>query len=413
MFEIKVLAGINSIGGIFVRIKDEDQILIFDQGIRFDIMANYYSAFITPRGISELRDLGVLPKAEWYEDVKSIYISHMHLDHLGALSNIPQETTVYLPSISIYEDMEERWSTSPTWLSLIPKKYYINLEEIKPFEADKNNVMAIPVSHSAYPSYALLYFGKNKTVLYTGDFRIESFLTQDEFNELKNGQDLFSFLNENQDIKIDIAIIEGTNIGSSRLPLAPKEAMNITKRLASSHKPIIATLHSLDFEYAYTLLKLAKELNMDCCIASTQMSKLLEKLPKLPVKPKLIENYVDYLTPLEKIPLEEIKEDTLILISYREVIDFLRDLSLTSDIIKNSVAIMSEPEPQIEEASEYEVIANWLLKMGIQFYRIRVSGHYYPYQLKTIIKSIKPKEVIPIHTLYPNYLENTIKIIQI
>jgi ribonuclease J len=74
---------------------------------------------------------------------------------------------------------------------------------------------------------------------------------------------------------------------------------------------------------------------------------------------------------------------------------------------------MSEPEPQIEEASEYEVIANWLLKMGIQFYRIRVSGHYYPYQLKTIIKSIKPKEVIPIHTLYPNYLENTIKIIQI
>jgi mRNA degradation ribonuclease J1/J2 len=48
--------------------------------------------------------------------------------------------------------------------------------------------VAIPVSHSAHPSYALLYFGKNKTVLHIGDFRAESFLTQDEFNELKNLQ---------------------------------------------------------------------------------------------------------------------------------------------------------------------------------------------------------------------------------
>ncbi|MBO3754614.1 MAG: hypothetical protein FGF53_07060 [Candidatus Brockarchaeota archaeon] len=56
----------------------------------------------------------------------------------------------------------------------------------------------------------------------------------------------------------------------------------------------------------------------------------------------------------------------------------------------------------MEEASEYEVIANWFSRMGVEFYTIRASGHYYPYQLKTILKTIKPKKKIQvIHTEKP------------
>jgi ribonuclease J len=368
-------------------------------------MAHYYTSFITPRGITELRDIGVLPKAEWYQDVTAIYITHMHLDHLGALSNIPEKTTVHLPNLPIYEDMEEKWGTSPTWLSLIPRKYYVELKELKPYQIDENNVTAIPVSHSAFPAYALLYAGKKKTILYTGDFRTESYLNQDKFIDLKGGKDLLGYLKENPDIKIDTLIIEGTNIGSTRLPITPKDAANIIKKIASSYKTIIATLHALDLECAYILLKLSKKFNLNCYIASARIAKLLEKVPQLPITPKLIESYVDYLTPsLEKITLEDIEEKALIIVSYREIVDFLKDLSTATTAIKNSVAIISEPEPDIEEASEYRVIANWLSRMGIQTYRIRASGHYYPYQLKTIIQTIKPKEIIPIHTLYPEYL---------
>ncbi|MBO3754613.1 MAG: hypothetical protein FGF53_07055 [Candidatus Brockarchaeota archaeon] len=55
------------------------------------------------------------------------------------MSNIPLETKILLPSIPVYNDMEERWSTSPTWLSLIPRKYYVEVEELKPLETDKND----------------------------------------------------------------------------------------------------------------------------------------------------------------------------------------------------------------------------------------------------------------------------------
>ena len=167
--KIKILSGTRSIGGNFIRIEDGDRILIFDQGIRFDIMSNYYSTFVAPKGITEPRNLGILPKAEWYEESSAIYISHMHLDHLGALSNIPSEIKTHLPSLPIYEDMEERWNLSPTWLSLIPRKYYVELKELRPLETDENDVTPIPVSHSAYPAFALMFFGKNETLLYSGD----------------------------------------------------------------------------------------------------------------------------------------------------------------------------------------------------------------------------------------------------
>jgi len=405
MVEIKILNGANSIGGNFIRIEDGDKIIIFDQGIRFDIMSQFYSGFIVPRGVSELRNIGVLPKPEWYEGVNGIYISHMHLDHLGALSNIPQETKVKIPSMAVYKEMEEKWGASPTWLSLIPRKYYVEVEELKPLQTDENNVMAVPVSHSAFPAYALIYFGKNENILYTGDFRIESFLNQNQFREINESDDLFTFLEENRDIKIDSLIIEGTNIGSDRIPITPDEATKIIKKLATNRKQILATLHSLDVEYAYMLMSMAEDMKMQVAIASIPLTKLLERIPKLPVKPKVIEEYVDYLTPFETTTIEDTEEKTLILVSYREIVDLIKDLNLTGNLSRDCLAIISEPEPEMEEGSEYTVIANWFSIMGIESYRIRASGHYYQYQLNTILDKIKPqKDVKIVHTEKPRLL---------
>lgn len=373
-------------------------------------MSKFYSSFITPRGVTELRNIGVLPKPEWYEGVSRIYISHMHLDHLGALSNIPQETKVNLPSMTVYEDMEEKWSTSPTWLSLIPRKYYVKLDELKPFQTDEDNVMAVPVSHSAFPAYALIYFGKNENVLYTGDFRIESFLNQEVFREINKGDDLFTFLEENKDIKIDFLIMEGTNIGSDRIPITPAEATKIIRKLAKNRNQIIATLHSLDVEYAYMLASLAEEMKMQVVIASVPLVKLLEKIPNLPSKPQVIDEYVNYLTPFEKTDIENVKEKTLILVSYREIVDLIKDLNLIGSLSKDCLAIISEPEPQVEEGSEYSIIANWFSIIGIEAYRIRASGHYYQYQLKIILNKVKPRrDVKIIHTERPRLFLKILK----
>jgi ribonuclease J len=120
------------------------------------------------------------------------------------------------------------------------------------------------------------------------------------------------------------------------------------------------------------------------------------------LKPAIIEEYVSYPTFLEKSALSDVEEQSIILISDKEVVDLLRNIALTNpSLLKDAVAIISEPEPEREEAAEYNVLANWFLRLGVQHYVIRSSGHYYPYELKKILTEIKPENVIPIHTEKP------------
>jgi ribonuclease J len=150
---------------------------------------------------------------------------------------------------------------------------------------------------------------------------------------------------------------------------------------------------------------MAEDMKMQVAIASIPLTKLLERIPKLPVKPKVIEEYVDYLNPFETTTIEDTEEKTLILVSYREIVDLIKDLNLTGNLSKDCLAIISEPEPEIEEGSEYTVIANWFSIMGIESYRIRASGHYYQYQLNTVLDKIKPqKDVKIVHTEKPRLL---------
>ena len=80
------------------------------------------------------------------------------------------------------------------------------------------------------------------------------------------------------------------------------------------------------------------------------------------------------------------------------MIDLLRDLRDADGLTRGSAAVLSEPEPRVEEAQEYEAIRNWLLKLDAQAYLMRASGHYYPYQLDQILEATKPKKVKLIHS---------------
>ncbi|RLI28988.1 MBL fold metallo-hydrolase, partial [Candidatus Bathyarchaeota archaeon] len=206
------------IGGNCIRIEDKDRTLLFDQGIRFSRLSQYYSHRIEPKGIPELRRLGIIPPKETYRDVSAIYITHFHLDHLGLLANIPRRMIVKIPSPELFKVIERWYRMSPTWMAYIPPRYTTEIQKAIPLKADENNVMAIPVEHSIYPAYAYIYFGSDSTILYTGDLRITSILNPELHKELYPTT-LLNFLEEHQDIRIDNLIIEGTNLGAPITPL--------------------------------------------------------------------------------------------------------------------------------------------------------------------------------------------------
>jgi len=96
---------------------------------------------------------------------------------------------------------------------------------------------------------------------------------------------------------------------------------------------------------------------------------------------------------------------SFILVSHWNIVDFLKELKSTQTL-GDTVAILSEPEPENEEASDYTTFANWMSRRGIQHYRLRVSGRYYPYEIGKIKEILDPKRIIPIHTESPELTQH-------
>ncbi len=412
MVQIEILGGKREIGGNCVRITDKDKVILFDQGIRFSVFKAFYSRLIQPLGIPELRQLRIIPAVATYENIETIYISHFHLDHLGLLSNIPCETVVKLPSLRIYQALEEGWRMSPSWPVFIPPRFFVKTEDTIKYRTDKNNVIAIPVSHSAYPAHAFIFFGSDETILYTGDLRLTSIKT---VNQILHKETIFKYLEENTDIKIDKLIIEGTNLGRPLTPIRPNEAKETINRLFEKEKLVLTAIHQLDAESLVLIASVAKTRRKKLLLASPRLAKILEALysatPKIKCvleKTVVLEDTVKESTILNRISIGEVKKE---LSGYCMVTDIarldeiLRKFEPLSDELVTAPVILMISEPSDEEAIfDIERLTRWLSLYGLQPYNIRVSGHYYPYELKPIIQKIKPKEVIPIHTRYPEYM---------
>ncbi len=111
---------------------------------------------------------------------------------------------------------------------------------------------------------------------------------------------------------------------------------------------------------------------------------------------------IDFLTLNEA--LKEMIEHRGIIITDYETIDIAR-LLLRHSTSKPIAAIIVSSEPATEEYSiEIKKQLEWFRLAGIQPYRLRVSGHYYPYELVGVLKLLKPKRIIPVHTKYPELI---------
>ena len=81
--------------------KDRDRKIIFDNGIRFQVLRRYYRERISPLGVNELRSIEAIPPLSVFEGADAVYMFHFHLDHLGLLGALPPGVRVHVPSIEL------------------------------------------------------------------------------------------------------------------------------------------------------------------------------------------------------------------------------------------------------------------------------------------------------------------------
>ena len=413
---LEVYGGYREIGGNCIVVKDKDRKIVFDNGIRFQVLKRYFRRRIQPLGINELRSIGAIPPLNVFEGIDALYISHFHLDHLGLLGALPLGTKVYVPSISMLETIEEWYRVSPTWLAELSHKLHVDIFELKPYQEDELGVIPILVSHSAYPSYALVYNGYDKVVFYSGDFRINGPLSP-RVGTIQNIGKVFG------SGSTDVALVEGTNIGGIETPIGPEEFRSMLNKVLMGGGLTIISIDPLDFELLTAISELASLNGRTVVIASSRLVDVLPQWFSSEFSTGNLELVIaaelekPSMVPVDYVSLkQDVLKDPGSFLLVQEPVGFLEMLRQMriwgEELPKEATAILTTPEPLEAEAEvEEEALAYWLYTLGIQVYRIRLSGHYYPHELRNILGTIKPRKLVPIHTRHPK-LMHTLSLIE-
>ena len=404
---LEVYGGYREIGGNCMVVRDRDRKIVFDNGIRFQVLKRYYRGRIQPLGINELRSIGAIPPLKVFEGIDALYISHFHLDHLGLLGALPPGIRVYVPSIGILETIEEWYGASPTWLAELPHKLHIDIIELKPYQEDELGAIPIPISHSAYPSYALVYNGYDKTVFYSGDFRVNGPLGP----RINTTQNIEKVLGSES---TDIALLEGTNIGGIETPIGPEEFRSILSKVLMESGLAIISIDPLDFELLTAVSGLASLNGRTVVISSSRLVDILPQWLNSMFNADNLELAVaaelekPSLVPVDYVSLkQDVLKDPgsfLLVQDPTGFLEMLRQMRIWGkELPRGATAILTTPEPlEAELEVEEETLAYWLYSLGVQVYRARFSGHYYPHELRNILNTINPGRLVPIHTRHPS-----------
>ena len=79
-------------------------------------------------------------------------------------------------------------------------------------------------------------------------------------------------------------------------------------------------------------------------------------------------------------------------------------LACEGDRALRGIALLMVSVHEAEERVEEAVALGWLRCLGLQPYRLRVSGHYYPHEFARLVGLVKPREIVPAHTEEPGFM---------
>jgi len=394
--KIKIYGGLESIGGNCIVVESPSHKIMLDQGVNFSRLKEFYGISIQPDSVEELRELGILPPREAYQGVDEICITHLHLDHLGSL-NVPGESSIYLPSKEIAETLSRAW-----WFGwkqhLLPKtQSFIKFMDI----SECKNVKIAKVSHSAFPTYALRIDTDDANIIYTGDLRITS-LYPSIADTLRN-------LEKIREEGVDVLITEGTNFGR-RLNYVSATQYRITiEELLKDYENqvLFFSVHPLDLEAILATLETVSKFGYTPAFESPYYAQLLDKMLEyadvyleyelffIPRSSKIV-----HLNNFEIAFLQELRDRKMVMFLSPYGVKDLKYLLNVLNLPKEGylhITVIGEPLSE-ESIIEERKLESWLRLLGTTSLRIHVSGHYLPHEFKKIINTLKPKELIPIHT---------------
>ena len=428
--------GINEIGGNKILLEDRDTKIFLDFGMSFASEAEYFSGYLTPRGVNGAGDyleFNLLPKLRGlyardmirntsipYEEprIDAVILSHSHMDHVGYLPFIDENIPVYCGECTktIMDAMQEPSRTN------LGEHEFNTFRTGKRIKVDTLEIEPIHVDHSIPGAYGFIIHTSKGSVVYSGDYRLHGPMSQmtNEFVERATESDP------------TVMISEGTRV-------SPQEAKAIHSEqsvkaesnevVAKASKIVVVAFYSRDIDRFKTFYEIARNSNRKLVIP-IKLGYLLSKLksdPALKIPDVRIDDAILFYKKRKKtgefaesdynkwerpflekaVNYEYVHENESKLIFNLDLVNFTELIDIKPSAGGHFIHSMSEPFS--EEDIGMDVMEKWLKHFGLKFHQIHASGHCPSKDLTRIINKIQPKKLIPIHTEYPILFKHLFK----
>jgi len=451
---IKFYGGVDEIGGNRILVEDKDTRIFLDFGMSFSKHGMFFEEYLKPRyscvGMKDLLELKLLhymdgiyredllclvgkkPHSEPYID--EVLLSHIHQDHSAYVSLLDERIRISCSetSLSYAKAMLEAGRRSlETEVYNFKKRPLINRrcdatprifnirETEKPFKIGSIEVRPFAVDHSVPGAMAFIIHTSDTNLAYTGDLRLHGIrgnLTQ-------------KFVDEAASEGVDVMLCEGTRIDeeeSGSEKLVGEGAHNV---ISKCEHLVVADFAYKDLDRFVTFYNLAKENNRKIVI-SKRHAYLLEELQKVPELEKSIpkindESILIYIDRKDTGRFEKSDYDDwerkFLEVANAVKADWIHknqaealvclsfwDMNELIDIDPNpgSIYVHSTSEPHNEEqVIDEQRLNNWIGFFGLKKHHFHCSGHADGKEIREMIQTINPKELMPIHTQQPGLFE--------
>ena len=382
------------IGGNFVEVEAQGHSILLDLGQPLE----------APIDASKL--LPNVPGLQGFSDphLLGVVLSHPHQDHYGLLSQAPRELPVYLGSDAI---RMLRAAEAFARGSAIPQTLTPYSSEVT-FEVGPFRITPFLVDHSAFDAHSLLVEADGRRLFYSGDFRMHGRKAQ-----------LMDALLTHPPQDIDVLLMEGTNLGrrgrSTAVETEGDLERRLTRRFDECQGLVLAYAAGQNIDRLVTFYRAAlrsgRGLVLDAYAAhllgelgrstlpSADAPRVRVFLPSAQRRRILQSGHVDILSGYrrKRIYAEELGRDgKRWVMMFRD--SMRRDVEAISPL--RALLVYSLWEGYIARGRSL-AIDRWASQLGIEFEIAHTSGHATPDGLQRLVTSLRPRRLVPMHTVHP------------
>lgn len=371
--QIIVHRGTHQIGGVATEIRTSSARILIDMGDELSNEADFIPRPLSISGVTDDR-----------EACDAVLFTHYHGDHIGQLTNIRPNIPIYMGVLT----KEVLLATCRRKTDLLMKERIQKAYTFEPGQRFKVGDIAITpfwVDHSACDSYMFLLEAEGKRILHTGDFRLHGFRGK-----------AFSKLLDWKISSVDILILEGTRLSRSnqRTPTEQELQKQVQKYIAQ-YKYVFVLCASTNLERICAFSKAVPRGRYFIC--DSYQNELLDLLQRH------WGNYSALYRNLKKITygknlLERFSDKGFLMMvrDNRRFRSIIRQFDPARSIILYSMWDGYRTHSGSTLPSFLNLVSEWR--------SLHTSGHASQSDLRKLIKKIKPRYVIPIHTEAPQEL---------